>query len=164
MRLECVDLRPDQGCVDQFVDALSGGAQDRLGPGFDAVFRFRGRAESCALRPASGRPTRHSVLYFCTPASTAEDLRDRLVVSKRRSFVVLLAPRPGTPDAERYYCRMDPALADLCARLGLTALSADQFDAGQCLAALVRVRAVKDGDRAGHDSEELLADAAVYGE
>lgn len=164
MRLDCVDLRADRGCVDQFVDALSGGTQERLGAGFDAVFRFRGRTESCELRPASGRPTRHSVLYFCTPASTAADLRDRLVVSRRRSFVVLLAPRPGTPDAERYCCRMDPALADFCARCGLTALSADQFDAKECIAALTRVRAVKDGDRLGSDAEELLADAALYGE
>ena len=164
MRLECVDLRADLGCVDQFVDALSGGTQVRLGSGFDVVFRVRGHTESCALRPASGRPTRHSVLYFCTPASTLADLRARLVPSRRRSFVVLLAPRPGSRDAEKYLCRMDPALADFCALHGLTALSADQFDADQCVAALARIRAVKDGDRRGSAREELLADAAVYGE
>lgn len=164
MRLECVDLRDDRSCVNQFVDALSGGVQDCLGGGCDLVFRFRGRTESCSLHPASGRPTRHSVLYFCTPASTAADLRARLVSSRRRSFAILLAPRPGTREAERYFCRMDPELADLCAGCGITVLSADQFSAAECEAALARVRAVKDGDRLGRETEELLADAPVYGE
>ena len=57
---------------------------------------------------------------------------------------------------------MDPELEFFCLKSGITIVRADQFDHDECVRAITRIYAVKEGDKQGEDVEQLLADLDIY--